>query len=57
MTRTMEEELKIQQRQTSLAQSASSMPYRHFNMSISSESAKGSTNTPNNITNEWKEVD
>ncbi|MCJ8746865.1 hypothetical protein PDJAM_G00146640 [Pangasius djambal] len=56
VARTMEEELKIQHRQTSLAQPGSSMSYRHFNMSRSSESPTESIDSPDNINNEWKEI-
>lgn len=56
VARTMEEELKLQHKQTSLAQPGSSMSDRHFDMSMSSETSTESNTTPD-INNEWKEVD
>lgn len=56
VARTKEEELRIQQRQTSFAQSGSSLAYNYCNISTSSESARESVNIPD-IKNEWKEVD
>ncbi|KAK3514668.1 hypothetical protein QTP70_021574 [Hemibagrus guttatus] len=55
VARTMEEELRIQQRQISFAQSGSSLSYKYCNISTSSESARESVNTPD-IKNEWKEI-
>ncbi|GAA6097545.1 serine/threonine-protein phosphatase with EF-hands 2 [Tachysurus ichikawai] len=56
VAKTMEEEQKIQQRQTSIAQPGSSLTYKHCSISTSSESARESINTRDNVNNEWKEI-
>ncbi|XP_047673883.1 serine/threonine-protein phosphatase with EF-hands 2 [Tachysurus fulvidraco] len=56
VARTMEEELKIQQKQTSIAQPGSSLTYKHCSISTSSESARESINTRDDVNNEWKEI-
>ncbi|KAI5088262.1 serine/threonine-protein phosphatase with EF-hands 2-like isoform X2, partial [Silurus meridionalis] len=54
--RSMEEKHKLQQRQTSLAQPGSSLSCRHSTTSMPFKSAPESSETPDNINTEWKQI-